>query len=262
MDLKLDALLLRAADYGENDRMVTLLSADRGKISAAMKGVRKAGAKLRFASQPFCFAEYVFAEKGGRYTVTQASLHEGFYDLRTQVEAYYAASCVTEVCDLFSMENMAAGPLLVCAVGALEEMERCPEKPNPVLVKFMAEAVMLAGYPLSAGDCPVCGKKLAGRRYFDLATGAFNCSDCAVGVPASESTYYAIREALSAIDTRPQPQKDVAADDGGRATGTGNEADSGAGKADGYLRALRLLRAYISYHTEAPLPALTQYISL
>lgn len=244
MDLKTDALLIKAADYGENDRMVTLLTAGRGKIGAAMKGVRKAGAKLRFASQPFCFAEYVLAEKYGRNTVTQAFLHDGFYDLRTNVGAYYAASCVTEACDLFAMENMAAGPLLVSAVTALENIEQNLDAPNPALVKFLAEAVMLAGYPLSAGDCPVCGRKLTGRRYFDLQTGAFNCSGCAVGVPASESTYRAIRRTLLLVDKTFPGEEDAHTE------------------ADGYLRALRLLRAYIAYQTDADLPALSQYLAL
>ena len=66
MEWKADALLLRAADYGESDKMVTLLTADRGKIGAALKGVKKAGAKLRFAAQPFCFAEYQRIEKNAR----------------------------------------------------------------------------------------------------------------------------------------------------------------------------------------------------
>ncbi len=52
MEFKADALLLRAVDYGENDKMVTLLTAERGKIGVGMKGVKKAGAKLKFAAQP------------------------------------------------------------------------------------------------------------------------------------------------------------------------------------------------------------------
>ena len=57
MDFKSDALLIKSCDYGESDKIITLLTADRGKLTAGMKGVRKAGAKLRFAAQPFCFAE-------------------------------------------------------------------------------------------------------------------------------------------------------------------------------------------------------------
>ena len=36
MEFKADALLLRAVDYGENDRIATLLTAERGKISASL----------------------------------------------------------------------------------------------------------------------------------------------------------------------------------------------------------------------------------
>ena len=49
MDEKFDALVLRTADYGEYDRMLTLFTLQKGKLSAAAKGVRRAGAKLRFA---------------------------------------------------------------------------------------------------------------------------------------------------------------------------------------------------------------------
>ena len=72
-NIKVNALMLRATDYLENDKILTLLTAERGKITAGIKGVKKAGAKLKFAAQPFCFAEYILAERGGRYTVTQAS---------------------------------------------------------------------------------------------------------------------------------------------------------------------------------------------
>ena len=56
MERKVDALVLRTADFGETDKMLTLFTLQSGKLSAAAKGVRKAGAKLRFAAQPSCFA--------------------------------------------------------------------------------------------------------------------------------------------------------------------------------------------------------------
>ena len=68
-----NAVMLRASDYNENDKILTLLTAEKGKITAGIKGVKKAAAKLKFAAQPFCFAEYVLSERGGRYTVVKAS---------------------------------------------------------------------------------------------------------------------------------------------------------------------------------------------
>ncbi len=236
MEWKADALLLRAADYGESDKMVTLLTADRGKIGAAMKGVKKAGAKLRFAAQPFCFAEYVLAERAGRYTVTSACLHEGFYTIREDVTCYYAASAVCEACNSFMYEGIVNGQMLVSAVTALKEMEADPERCVFALVRFLLRALSLAGYPVSAENCPACGKQIAGKLYFDLASGSFFCGDCAVGTPASESTYRTVCAAL------------------------GKEWASSA--PDGEKRALRMLKAYYAYQTEGELSILGELLRM
>lgn len=232
MEYKTDALLLRAADYGENDKMVTLLTADRGKIGACMKGVKKANAKLKFAAQPFVFAEYVLAERGERNTVISASLHDGFYFLREDVTAFYAAAAVCEVCDALLYEGMPSGSLLVAAVNALKGMN---ENVSSSLVRFLVNALSLAGYPVEAGDCPVCGKKLSGRMAFDMNGGAFLCAGCGEGAPASESTYLAIHRAMGTDCSVPD---------------------------DGNKRALRLLNAYFTYQTDKELSTLGEYISL
>lgn len=232
MEFKTDALLLRATDYGENDKIVTLLTADRGKLTASVKGVKKAGAKLRFAAQPFCFAEYVLAERSGRHTVVSASLYDGFYSLREDVNVFYAASCVPEICDRLSYEDGESGRYLLAAVAALREIG---ENPSFALVKFLVTALALAGYPVEAGDCAACGKPLSGRLFFDFACGAFTCRECAVGVPASESTYQTLRAAL---------------------TGTGEST------ADGEKRALRMLRAYLNAQADLDLPTLGEYAGM
>ena len=235
MMYKTDALLLKGTDLGESDRLATLLTADRGKISASFKGVRKAGARLSAAAQPFCFAEYVLAEKGGRYTVTQAAMHDGFYALRTDLTRFYAACAVTEVCDRLAYEGLPCGPLLVAAAEALGALEGdTGEHAKGVLVRFLLAALAFAGYPVRAAECAVCGEKIAGRRYFDFGRGAFTCASCAEGVPASESTYLSLRSALRGE----------------------------AGSADGDLRALRLLKAYFAACTEAELPALGEFLKL
>ena len=234
MEYKTDALLIRTADYGEYDKMVTLFTAERGKISACMKGVRKAGAKLKFAAQPFCFAEYVLAERSGRNTVVSASLHDGFYPLRESVESFYAAAAVAEACDKLLYEGMVSGGLLVCAVNALKGLSE--GEGGEALVRFLLSALALAGYPVEAAErCPVCGKALTEPLAFDMGGGAFACRSCIGGVPASVSTYRTIGAMLA----------------GGRPP-----------EGDGILRALRLLKAYFFYQTENELPALREYLAL
>lgn len=236
MEWKTDALLLRAVDYGENDKIVTLLTADHGKIGAAVKGVKKASAKLKFAAQPFCFAEYVLAERAGRNTVISASLYDGFYPLREDVQAFYGGTVVCEACDKLLFEGMPSGELLVAAVTALKRLSS--GESASAIVAFLLSALRLAGYPVKAETCPVCGSVPTGRMRFDLESGSFGCDACGVGTPASERTYRAIRAA-----------EHMAQDAIGR-------------DPDGERRALRLLGAYFVRKIESELSVLPEYIQL
>ncbi len=246
MEYKTDGLLLRSVNVGESDKLVTLLTAD-GKLGMAMKGVRKAGAKLNFASQLFCFAEYVFVERNRRRTVIEASLHEGFYGLHADLMRLYAGASVCEVCDALALEQMPCTPLLVAAIEALRDIESSDEAPMSAVVAFFLRAVAFAGYAVSAGDCPHCGKKLVGRRFFDMENGSFGCSECAVGVPASEVTYDAIKFFLDAEKGAPM---------------SANDPSAKPPTQDGLVRAVRLLRVYIAHHADCDLRAADDLLAM
>ena len=235
MQFKREALMLRSVDFGESDRMVTLLTAE-GKLSASMKGVRKASAKLRFAAQPFCFAEYVFSRTGARNTVISASIYDGFYALRENISCFYAAAVVSEACDKLVYEDTESGAFLVAAVNALKEL--CSEHADArgILVGFLLRALSLAGYAVRADVCPVCRKRPRGLLRFSMESGAFGCAEClSEGVRASENTFTVVNAALD-----------------------GKTSDD----EDGKLRALRLLNAYFENRTETPLPALKEFLKL
>ena len=91
MEIKTEGIVLQSMDYKDNDKLLTLFSPTLGKILVGARGVKKPKAKLSFAVQPFCFAEYILAEKGGRYTLTGAYQYESFFSLRLDIVRFYAA---------------------------------------------------------------------------------------------------------------------------------------------------------------------------
>ena len=228
--------MLRAVDYLENDKILTLLTAERGKLTAGIKGVKKAGAKLKFAAQPFCFAEYILAERGGRYTVTQASECESFYELRTDVNKFYAACAVCEAAIALTYEGDGGGEIFADCVKTLSSMCSCDEALT--LIGFLLTVLRRAGYGISLENCPDCGAHLTGKDKlrFDMDAGSFTCWECGTGVGASGVTYQVLR----------------AAD--GKAAGQITQ--------DGKKRALRLLREYLAYKTDAKLNSLQEFIKL
>lgn len=236
MEIKVNALMIRAVDYGENDKILTLLSAERGKISAGIKGVKKAGAKLKFAAQPFCLAEYVLTGRGGRYTVIQAAESESFYDLRCDINKFYAACALCEAASALTYEEDAAPQMFLYCVEGLRDM--CAGDECFALIKFLANALALSGYGFSAGSCAECGKDLAGEQKlrFVMDSGAFTCWDCGTGFGVSGSTYAVLR----AAEGRP----------------CGELTD------DGKKRALRLLREYYALKTDNRCTSLSEYLRL
>ena len=236
MEVKASALMLRATDYGEYDKMITLLTAEEGKISAAIKGVRKPAAKLRFAAQPFCLGEYILSKNGGRYTVIGCSEMESFYDLRCNIDKFYAASAICELAGSISYEGQPSGEVFAHTVRALSDI--CLKDEGEQLVKYTVYALKQLGYAISAGKCPVCGGvPPLGLVRFDMDGGAFGCLDCGTGVRASFSTYDILRSAET-------------------------DADFPDFSRDEIKRALRLLKEYLAYKTGNQLASLSEYIRL
>lgn len=229
--------MLRANDYLENDKILTLFTAERGKITAGIKGVKKAGAKLRFAAQPFCFAEYILTVRSGRYTVINASENESFYDLRSDVMKLYAASAACEAVNALTEEGDKDAELFSALVRTLSHM--CTDGESEALIAFLLKALECGGYKVTVGDCTDCGKSLEGKdkMRFSMDTGSFTCFDCGTGAGVSGSTYNALRRGCNL-----QYNKELA--DGG------------------VKKALKLLYSYTVNKTEAKLPSLDQYINL
>ena len=116
MEEILHGIVLGGVSYGENDKMLTIFTLSKGSISARIKGVKKAGAKLKFASEPFCFAEFVFSTTGERRTVIGASLVDSFYPIRNDLKTLYLASACVEFVRRFSKESIVSEPQFTALV--------------------------------------------------------------------------------------------------------------------------------------------------
>lgn len=236
--IRVNALMLRAVDYGENDKILTLLTAELGKISAGIKGVKKAGAKLKFAAQPFCFAEYILSKRGERYTVTNASETESFYEIRTDINKFYAASAVCESANSLTYGGEEDNAIFTLAVQALSNI--CNGDECSALIKFLLSALSASGYTIGLDNCSECGSPLtsADKMRFDLNAGTFTCWDCGTGYGTSGVTYNVLRMCAGKTYS---PQYITAG---------------------GQKRALRLLREYFTFKTDSRCTSLTEYIRL
>jgi len=76
------AIILRRTNYGEADRIINVLTPERGKISAIAKGVRKPKSKLAGGLELFAICELTIMEGRGELgLITSARLRQFFGDI-------------------------------------------------------------------------------------------------------------------------------------------------------------------------------------
>ncbi len=199
MEEKLSGIVLGGISYSENDKILNVFTLEKGVISTKIKGVKKAGAKLKFASEPFCFAEFILSVKGNMRTVIGASLIDSFYPVREDIVKYFCAGAVLEFIKKFYRENIISVETFSLTIKTLEKIAYGDNNPKSALVTFLITALNLVGYALDESGRCVCEKPIVGKVFFDYRRGAFFCKDCfdGVGREINYSTYEALQKALA-----------------------------------------------------------------
>lgn len=91
-DLKTEALVLRRTNFGETDRVLSVLTSE-GKQSVLAKGVRKERSKLAGGVEPFCLSDMVLHFGRGELAVLTAAKPKRFYkNILVNIDTLEAAS--------------------------------------------------------------------------------------------------------------------------------------------------------------------------
>lgn len=179
--IKLTGMVLAAMPVGEYDKRLTILTKERGKISAFAKGARRPTSALLASSQPFSFGEFILYEGKNSYNVVSCDISNYFAELREDMEAIYYGMYFCEFAAYMTKENLEAGEQLKVLYMALRALtkETLPKQ----LVRYIFELRFLAagGEMPQVFDCVHCGKKDMLRQekvWFLALGGGLYCDAC------------------------------------------------------------------------------------
>ncbi|MVA77523.1 DNA repair protein RecO [Auraticoccus sp. F435] len=190
-----EAIVLRTHKLGEADRIITMLSRQRGKIRAVARQVRRTTSKFGSRLEPFGHIDLQLAQGRSLDVVTQVELRHAWGDpLSRDYSRWTAGQVMLETADRLVTEErepalqqflLLAGALRVLSAGT-SDGER---PPTMVLDSYLLRSLAVAGYAPSFGDCARCG--VAGpHQSFSPAVGGVVCVRCrppgsAVPAPAT-----------------------------------------------------------------------------
>jgi DNA repair protein RecO (recombination protein O) len=191
MSLYRDAgVVLRTHKLGEADRIITLLTRDRGLVRAVAKGIRKTTSRFGGRLEPFMHVDLQLAEGRSLDIITQVETIDAFArDLGGNYAAYTAGTAMLETAERLVHDGEPAVQQLQLLVGALRALTTPDDRaPGLILDSYQLRALAVAGYAPTFDGCARCGR--AGpHRDFHAPSGGMLCHTCRVPGSAAPSPF-------------------------------------------------------------------------
>ena len=172
-DVRVTALVIKAINYSENDKLLTLITLERGKILARLRGCKSPKSKLKFAASPLFFGEYQLVLKDDRFTITGCDAKESFHELTDDTIKYYVASVIMEITNRLTEENSDCSDLFIEVIKSLKILSYSNIDPLIILIKGMLNIMKIAGYQLILDKCVIC--ESPDNRYLSFSDGGSVC---------------------------------------------------------------------------------------
>lgn len=181
-----EAIVLRTHKLGEADRIITLLTRERGRVRAVARGVRKTTSRWGSRLEPFTHVDLQLAEGRTLDVITQADTLTPFNSrLGADYARYTSGSVMLETADrLLPEEQQPATQQFLLLVGGLRAMTGGVHGPGQVLDSYLLRSLAVAGYAPSFEHCARCGDP-GPHRWFSPAGGGVLCVDCRLPGSAS-----------------------------------------------------------------------------
>ncbi len=179
---KATGFVIRAFDYQESSRIVTLLSSRLGKISLLAKGARKIESQFGATLDLLNLIEVVFYEGKGLKLLKEATLIEGYPGLKRDYDRLEAALQAARVLNLLLREGQGEGRAFRLFREFLQELASAREglRLGPLRLGFKLKLIDYLGFGPELEACASCGRPLARDEPLWLShqAGGLVCADC------------------------------------------------------------------------------------
>jgi DNA repair protein RecO (recombination protein O) len=182
------AIVIRARDYSESDRIVTLLTRDFGKLSGIAKGAKASRRRFERKLEPFSHVTLYFRRRphGQLVFITRAERGENPPpELEDDLGKIALGSYMIELADALTTEEAEAAEAYLVLANALETLGRGAAA-TALRQAYELRMLSAAGFGLEFARCRVCSRVPEaedGAVYFVVSRGGIVCVRCRANAP-------------------------------------------------------------------------------
>ena len=180
---RVEAVVLKAIDYGETDKILTLFTPNLGKVRAVAKGVRRATSHMGGHLDLFAHSTVLLVHGRNMEIATQAQGRHVFAGLRGDLVRLAQACYAVELTDRLTADHNPSPELFRALVTALHRIE-AGDAADTSLLLYQLQLLALAGYRPQFHRCVTCDTVIQpGANLFDAPLGGVLCATCGRSQP-------------------------------------------------------------------------------
>lgn len=187
MHITTDAIVLREHVTDEFDSVLTLLTKERGVITAYARGARKPRGAMRLSAELLSYSCFVLFYAKGKYSVDKADVNNVFMGVRGDVEKLSLASYFCQLAGELAPREENAAEYLRLLLNCLHLLDRNKRSCTFLKPLFELRLLTMAGFMPSLVCCGNCGCFEAEQMFFLPQSGDLICAACAPGASAAQS---------------------------------------------------------------------------
>ena len=185
---KVKGVVIRNAEYGDSDKLLTLLTHEMGKVVVCVKGGKSIKSKHMPSCELFAYSEFQLYEKQGRFWVRESYLCESFFSIRRALEPMYLGQYLCDVTCDYALHDMPDESLLRLLLNSLYLLTSDKKDRRIVKCVFELKSAAIEGFMPDINECSGCGCK-SSDMFFDAIEGVVLCSECKSGINSSDSPF-------------------------------------------------------------------------
>ena len=174
----LKGVILRETPIGDYDKMMTVLTAEHGKISVFAKGAKRLKSPVFTATQLYSYSEMTLTKTASTYYIRNADLIENFYHMRDTLEGAALAGYIADVAADIAVEDVPMTELLRLVLNSFHLIAKGNKPISQLKAVFELRAAAIAGFMPDLVACAECGQSDLSTYYFDITGGVFRCEEC------------------------------------------------------------------------------------
>lgn len=172
-----EGLILSETVLKERDKILTILTAERGKVSVYARNVRSLKRGSLAYTMPFQHCRFEVEERTSGMSLINGDVLHSFYDITNDLAAFALGQYILNVTRELTVENNNEADMLRLTLNTLYLIQKGERSLQHIKATFEFRAMAISGYMPELHGCDICGCE-DGEMLFDVMNGIIYCREC------------------------------------------------------------------------------------